>query len=219
MTKGEDWTKDWFKNWKLCSLWKLPFRHHEPIKLTQNCVRFTNPCINPSVPTLITCEYHPKILERLHLQQCISAHLWESQHLNLFSAEFRSCSVARSGKPIKFLLKTLLKRSTHAIPIRPHKANGSSCSSQQWRPLRRVCDCQSNSFGPGLFKFLGEGQTSYCTTVREPDILHNVFFLGYVTFYQINTFFVNILFFHYWQNVFCGRVKWLRKSDLSRREP
>jgi len=47
--------------------------------------------------------------------------------------------------------------------------------------------------------------------------LHNVILLGYVTFYQINAFFVLTLFFHYWQNVFCGRVKWLHGSDLGPR--
>jgi len=74
-----------------------------------------------------------------------------------------------------------------------------------------------NSYTPGLFKFLGENHINYCTTVRGLDILRNVIFSRYVTFYQINTFFVNILFFHYWQNVFCGRVKWLRRSDFSPR--
>jgi len=52
----------------------------------------------------------------------------------------------------------------------------------------------------GSTKFFGEDNISYCTTVRRSDILRNVF-LGYVTFYQNNTFFVNILFFLYWQNV------------------
>jgi len=50
MTTGEDRNKDRFKNWKLCVLWKLPFRHHGAIKLTQICVCFNNPYINPSVP-------------------------------------------------------------------------------------------------------------------------------------------------------------------------
>jgi len=40
--------------------------------------------------------------------------------------------------------------------------------------------------------FLGEDHISYGTTVREPDILRKVIFSGYVTFYQINIFFVNI---------------------------
>jgi len=31
--------------------------------------------------------------------------------------------------------------------------------------------------------------------VRGPDILHNVIVSGYVTFYQISEFFVNMLFF------------------------
>jgi len=53
----------------------------------------------------------------------------------------------------------------------------------------------------GSPKFLGEDHISYCKTVRGPEILRNAIFSGYVTFYQINTSFVNILFFHYWQNV------------------
>ena len=91
MTKGEDRNKDRFKNWQLCGFWKLPFRHHGAIKLTQKCVCFTNPCISPFIPTSVTCAYHPKVLERLHLLQCISANLqntqpwvsWETQYLNL----------------------------------------------------------------------------------------------------------------------------------------
>jgi len=71
MTTDEDRNKDRFKNWKFCILWKLSFRHHGAIRLTQNCVCFTNPCINPFVPTLITREYHHKVLERLRLLQCI----------------------------------------------------------------------------------------------------------------------------------------------------
>jgi len=53
----------------------------------------------------------------------------------------------------------------------------------------------------GSPKFLGEDHISYCKTVRGPDILRNVIFSAYVPFYQINRFFVNILFFNYWQNV------------------
>jgi len=49
------------------------------------------------------------------------------------------------------------------------------------------------------------GHIRHCTTVRGPDILRNVIVTGYPTFYGINKFFVNILFFHYRQNVFAGR--------------
>ena len=113
------------------------------------------------------------------------------------------------------MLKTVLRRSTYAVPICPQKANGSSCSSQQWHPCRRVCDCPSNSCRPGIFKFLEEDHINYCTTVRGPDVLCSVIFSVCVTFYQINMFFVNIIFFHYWKNAFCGRVKWLRRLDFS----
>ena len=149
MTIGEDRNKDQFKNWKLCGLWKLPFRNHGAIKLTQSCVYFTNPCVNLFVPTYVTPEYHPKVLECLHLLQCISVHLqntlpwpsWETRYFNLFSADLRSCLVARSMKPIKCVLKTLLRRSTRAVPIRRQKANGSLCCSQQWHSRRRVFAC------------------------------------------------------------------------------
>jgi len=36
---------------------------------------------------------------------------------------------------------------------------------------------------------------SHYTTVRGPDILRNRIVSGYVTFYEINKFFVNALFF------------------------
>ena len=59
----------------------------------------------------------------------------------------------------------------------------------------------------GSPNFLEEDHISYCTTVREPDILRNVIFSTYVQFCQINTFFVNIFFIT--GKMFCGRVKWL----------
>jgi len=40
---------------------------------------------------------------------------------------------------------------------------------------------------------------SHCTTVQGPDILRNVIVSGYVAFYQICKFFVNMLFFKYCQ--------------------
>ena len=67
MITREDRNNYRYKNWKPCGFWKLLFRRHGAIKLTQNCVCFTNPCINPFVPTSVTRTYHPKILEFLHL--------------------------------------------------------------------------------------------------------------------------------------------------------
>ena len=139
--------------------------------------------VNLFVPISVTREYHPKVLECLHLLQCISAHLqntlrasWQTQYFNLFIADFRSCLVTRRIKPIKSVLKTLLRRSTHATPIRPQNANGSFCNFQQWHPRQRVCDCLSNSYRPGLSKYFGRGPISYCTTVQRPDILRNMTF-------------------------------------------
>jgi len=44
-------------------------------------------------------------------------------------------------------------------------------------------------------QILSEGHISYYTTVRGPDILRNVIASGYLTFYQINKCFVQVLFF------------------------
>jgi len=60
----------------------------------------------------------------------------------------------------------------------------------------------------GLQTFLSEGHISFHATIREPDILRNVIVSWYVTFYQINNFFVDVglLLIHYWQNGFAGRI-------------
>jgi len=54
MTIGKDRNTDQFKNWQLCGVWKPPFRDHRAIKLTQNCLCFTNPCINSRAPPSVT---------------------------------------------------------------------------------------------------------------------------------------------------------------------
>jgi len=127
------------------------------------------------VPTSVTRKYHPKLLERLHLLQYFRS-LAEYTALGVLSdtmpqslrADFRSCLVARSRKPIKCVLKALLRRSTHVAPIRPQKANGSSCSSQQWHLRRRVCGCQYNHVNQISPHFFGEDHIGYWTTVRGP---------------------------------------------------
>jgi len=43
----------------------------------------------------------------------------------------------------------------------------------------------------GLQTFLSQGHISYYTTVQRPNILHNVIDSRYVTFYQINKFFIS----------------------------
>ena len=162
MTTGENRNKDRFKNWKLCVLWKFPFRHHRAIKLKQNCVWFTNPCLNIFVRNFVTRECAPRDLRTSPPSlQCISAHLlntlpwasWEIRYFNLFTADFRSCLVARSRTPIKCVLKTLLRRCTHAVQIRSQKANGSSCSSQQLHAGRRIYTIYANHKDKGSPNF------------------------------------------------------------------
>jgi len=51
----------------------------------------------------------------------------------------------------------------------------------------------------------------YYTTIRGPDILRILIVLGYVTFYEINQFFVYILFRHYCQNSFTSWTNWFHR--------
>jgi len=213
MTTGEDRNKIRFKNWKLCLLWKLPFRLHGAVK------RVTNPCINPFVPTFVSHEHHPKVLERLHLLQCISAHLQNtalgrhntSIFLELIFVRFWSHAAEnRSNASWRPCWKD--QRMQYQFVRKKQKVHPEVPSSNT---LVEVSVTVYHSYRPGLSKFFGRDHISYCTTVRGPDTLRHVIFSGYVTFYQVNTFFVNI-FFHYWQNAFCGPVKWLRTSDLAR---
>ena len=48
-------------------------------------------------------------------------------------------------------------------------------------------------FHKGSTSFLCDGHISYYQTVRGTDTLRNVIVSGYVTFYQINIFFVNFI--------------------------
>ena len=117
MTIGEDRNKDRFKNWQLCSVWKLPFCDHRAIKLTQNYVCFTNPCINLLVPSSVTHENHHWSLKtccsvlplpcNVHCLEFMERH---NTYLGLFSADVYSCLFARSRKSIKCKLKALFRR-------------------------------------------------------------------------------------------------------------
>ena len=74
--------------------------------------------------------------------------------------------------------------------------------------LKEKQDLECCSFKPGvskIYKFLiSRSHKLLHKTVRGPDILLNVIASGYVTFSQINKFFVNVLFFHYIRNDFAG---------------
>jgi len=48
-----------------------------------------------------------------------------------------------------------------------------------------------SDYSRDLQTFCSEARISHCTTVRGPDVLCNVIFSWYVTFYQINKSFVN----------------------------
>ena len=90
---------------------------------------------------------------------------------------------------------------------------GDDCGYRPSKNLRKqlyspwFCTITKTRYARTIQSFLYEGHTCYYTIVRGPDILHNVNVSRYVTFYQINKCFVNILFFQYSQKVSTGRMK------------
>jgi len=98
--------------------------------------------------------------------------------------------------------------------ICPFLVNWPSNPKPGWVVCSWVCVnggyCQhslcSLCWSRGLQTFLSEGHLSHFTTVQGLDNLRNVIGSWYVTFYQINKFFVDVLVFHYWRNGFAGRI-------------
>jgi len=150
---GRNGTKiDW--KTRLCGLWKLPFCDHGTIKLTENCICFTNRCVNLHFLPSVTHEHHPEVLELLDLLHCRlfaactglgfwrkiiprSFQRWFSLPLGHPQLETGTC-----WDPVQRM---------KAVPNRRQKSNGWSYrqksngwSSQQWHPRRLVCECLSN---------------------------------------------------------------------------
>ena len=144
MTTGEDRNNDRFRNWKVCFVWKTLFRHHGAKKLMQNCVCFYQSVYQPLFRLLSLVNTIPRYLKvstccSVFVLTCRKHCLGETYVIpQSFRADFRFFLVARSRKPIKGELKTLFRRSTHAVPVHPQKQNGSYCSSQQCHPCVTV---------------------------------------------------------------------------------
>jgi len=106
---------------------KAPVLSPRSNKLMQNCVCFTNQCINPFVPTFVTRENHPKVLE---CPTCCSAFTLtcrkhclgrlKRQNSSIFLelifvpsrlrdedpvAKVNACSTTSSGKSKRFILQ------------------------------------------------------------------------------------------------------------------
>jgi len=93
----------------------------------------------------------------------------------------------------------------------PMKSNIVSIGSYVWLFLTRFSanrHCLLKLCIRGLQTFFPTA--TQCTTLRGSGILRNVIFSWYVRFCQMKKFFVNTLFFHYWQNLFAGWMKWHR---------
>jgi len=138
----------------MCGFWKLPFCHHRAIKLTQNCVCFTNSCMNlllripshanatPRCLNVSTCCSLLPITCRMHCIGFLERHnttvflvlifipAWSHTRENRSSAYWRPCSEDASST------KSSAKKS------------GWSCSFQQWHLRQLGSDCLSNSYRP-----------------------------------------------------------------------
>jgi len=80
-----------------------------------------------------------------------------------------------------------------------------------------TCCAHSTTFQPrGLQTFLSEDHIIYYVTLRLPDMFPSEIVSGYVTFYQINKRFVNMLVF-ITDKMTLRQDKWLRGPDLARR--
>jgi len=86
--------------------------------------------------------------------------------LGIFSPDFHSGSVARSGKPIECMLKTVEKML--AVPNRLQKVNGWSWGSRLWHPRRLGCDCLSNSCKSVVLNPGSEGRIRLPTPFVRP---------------------------------------------------
>jgi len=165
------------------SVWKLSFYDHRAIRLTQNCVWFTNSCINLIVPLPVTREYHSKLLERLVLLHCIAAHLqhmlpWlkETHNTSVFSmvifildwlhaAENRSCACRKlhgrqkgtSKTPLDFETWKIFLATSGKIYRRPCKVLLKRC-----RQYQIVCKKQTvGTAAPNSDSLVGSAVTVY----------------------------------------------------------
>ena len=126
-----------------------------------------------------------------------------------------SFSVINSHKlQLKFLH---IARATHSAHFRQgyilHQVSPWMTGTQQLQFISIVDKFMtSNGIQQGLQTFLIEGHKNYCTTVPGQDMLRQCDSLGICC-----KCFINILFFHYWQNGFKVRMQWLRGPDLARR--
>jgi len=115
-TVGEDRNKVRLKNCQLCGIWKLPFCDHRAIELTQVCVCFTN---HVSISLFLFTSFvntTPRYLTSQHAQMhcpLLAAHTglgyWRDVVLGLFSANFHSRLGSGSSKPIKCMLKIVVR--------------------------------------------------------------------------------------------------------------
>jgi len=101
ITTGEDRNKNGFKSWQLCGIWSLPFCNHRAIKLKQNCVCFTNPCINFHVQSLVNTTPTTRYLNSLLMESIHEHNLLHNQFV-LFPCERSDVSVSNHQLMARF---------------------------------------------------------------------------------------------------------------------
>jgi len=180
MSTGEDRNKNRFKNWKLCGFENSRFATTEqqnsrrtvfslPIRVSISLFRFPSH-VNTTLRYLnvstccrafpLTCRIH--CLGRLERHNTsifsvlIFVPAWSHAELNRSNA----CWSKARGEMLDQMRADGPVEKIHACSTNSSaqsKANGLSCSFQLWHLRRRVCDCLSNSYRPGLYKYFGRG--------------------------------------------------------------
>ena len=193
MTTAEHRNKDWFKKLKVLHSLKAPVssprssKAHAELRLLYISV-YQSLCSDFRhlwIPFQGTCTSPPDVVYFRSLAENTALSILrdtipqssQSWFSFLLGRTQRETDQMRAENPVANI------DACSRLPIRPQEANSPSYSCQQWHLCRRVCYYQLNSYRPGLFKFFGRDHMSYCTTVWGPDILRNVTFSGYTTFY------------------------------------
>ena len=101
------------------------------------------------IPPLCTWISPSAAVNSAHLQHTLTLVCRETWYLGIFSANFHSGLVARSGKLIECILKPCWEYVSSTKSS--EKVSAWSCSSQMWHP-RLGCDYLSNSCKSGVLR-------------------------------------------------------------------
>ena len=131
----ENQNKDWFKNWKLYGVLKLPFCDYRAINYLQMRVCFTNPCQSPLcvfchswIPPQDTCISPPVAMHCHLLVACISLIFRRDIIPRSFKCWLSFALDRRQLKTDHVHVEDPVPKMKAVVKNHPQKSNGWSCS-------------------------------------------------------------------------------------------